>query len=348
MNYESKVTECLGGIVDIQRHVVGMQVPGETLGERVIKSDQVQDFISGKGMTARVPLTPLELKTAILSTSTQNDPLVNSFRPDIAEGARRRLMIRDLLRQGTTDQAAVEYPTEASFTNNAGVQVGGSPEAFENVNLGESGFTFSLSFKPVVTLGHFIHVSKQVLEDSGVLDAFLRNRLLYGLRLEEEDQILNGTGANGQLDGLLTNATSYSVQSPSLTNEVDILVDVIRQIQAADYSPDAIVLNPQDWYDIRVRKEGSSSDTYVAGAPQEMVTPRLWGLPVVITNSIASGTALVGDFTRGAALFDRQEAAVELSRHNDTVFQKNMITLRAVLRVSVVVTSPLALVKATI
>jgi HK97 family phage major capsid protein len=345
---EQKLIHAMQGIVDIQTFLTGPG-PRESLGEKIATDPDAQKFLDKGSDFTSIKLSPLEFKTAILSTSAQNDPLVTAYRPDIAPGAIRKLQVRDLLSAGTTDQGAIEYPVEASFTNNAGVQVGGSPEAFENVSLGESGATFTLSFQPVITIGHWVSTSKQVIQDSSVLQAFLSNRLMYGLKLEEEDQILNGSGSNGELSGLIAGATAYTVQSPQLTNEVDIIRDCIEQLQVADYSPDAIVINPVDWYSVEIRKASGSDDTYASGDPRLMgEQPRLWGLPVVVTNTIASGTCLVGDFRRAAALFDREEATIEISRKHSDNMEKNMVTILAQERIGLVVTNALAMVKATI
>lgn len=316
----------------------------ENLGEKLVRSKELQSFIKGKNPIATIPISQLEIKTAIIGDHTQNHPLNIATRPPIAPGATRKLFIRDLLLAGRTTQSAVEYPVENVFTNNAGVQVAGSPEAFENVALAESGVTFTLGFQPVVTIGHFIHVSKQVLDDSDVLNAFLRTRLLYGARIKEESQILNGTNANGQLNGLITAATAYTAQSPQLSNEIDIIRDAIKQLEVADYSPSAIILNPVDWQTIDNRKSSSGGDDYAIGDPGIMGVPILWRLPVISTNSIAAGTFLVGDFARAAALFDREDALFQVSHHDDTNFQKGMVTLKVDERVSQVVTNSGALI----
>jgi HK97 family phage major capsid protein len=338
MNYETKVAEALNGLVSIQRHLVGFAAPGENLAEHIMKSDQMRSFNEGSD-AVRIPLPSNQFKTAIIGAGTQNDPLGFTNRAPVAEGARRRMFLRDLLSAGTTDQAAVEYPTESSYTDTADAQ------DRENTAFTESGATFGLSFEPSQTIGHFVTVSKNVLDDSNVLDVYLRNTLLYGLRLEEERQILSGVTANSELNGLIAQATAYAVQSPNLTNEIDIIRNVVKQLQLADFSPQAVLLNPQDWYDIDVRKVGSSDDEYVGGDPAIMSEdPRLWRLPVIPTNSIASGTFLVGDFARGAVLFDREQAAVEISRHHDENFKKGMITMLVTERASLVTTNAAGLV----
>jgi HK97 family phage major capsid protein len=113
-----------------------------------------------------------------------------------------------------------------------------------------------------------------------------------------------------------------------LTNEIDIIRHAIKQAHVAEYMPNFLVLNPSDWYDIEVKHVGTSDDRYVVGNPNNMMVNRLWGLQVVVTNSISSGTFLLGS-SMGAEIKDRQMAAVEASREDSTNFQKNMVTIRA-------------------
>lgn len=346
-NYEKKISDSLSGLFDavclksaktdsrLQQLETKSGVyldESESLGQKVHKG--TEDFRKGKGDQARINLTPYEFKTAIIGAGAQNDPLGNTSRPAIAEGARRRLFLRDLLMPGTTDQAAVEFPTENTFTNNAGSQNG------QNTSFSESGATFNLSFTPCETIGHFVHVSKQLLDDSAALDVYIRNTLMYGLRLQEEDQILNGDGASGVLNGLLKagNFTAYnrSTGSPDTDTDRQTARRALTQIELADYSPNGIVLSPIDWESISLLLN------------VEPTSYNLFGVPVAVTNSIASGTFLTGDFERSAVLFDREEASISIARHNDSNFTKGMVTLLAESRVSLVVTNPLGLVSGSL
>lgn len=314
------------------------------LGLEFIKSDQFKDIQEGRTARAR-----MDFKTAIINATGQNQPLVPADRlSGFQTTPNRMLTIRDILPSSSTNSNLIEFVRENVFTNNAGPQVGGSPEAFENVTKPESAITFTLATAAVTTLAHFIPASKQVIEDSASLQSFINGRLMYGLKLKEETQLLLGTGSNGELNGIHTQATAYTVQSPQLTNEIDIIREMIKQAHVSEYMPDAILMNPQDWYDIDVRKVGSSDDRYVVGNPREMSTPRLWGLPVVVTNSITSGQAVVGNFAMGAEIKDRTQATVELSLEDSTNFQKNMVTIRAEERIALCVYRTEAFIKATI
>lgn len=295
------------------------------LGAEFEKSDAYKDFKDGRTGRAR-----MEVKTAIINATGQNQPLVPADRQGgIYTTPNRMLTIRDVLPSSATNSNLIEFTREASFTNNAGPTVSGSPEAYENVTKPESAMTFTLVNEPVVTLAHFIPASKQVLDDSASLQSHINGRLMYGLKLKEETQILSGTGSNHQLNGLITQATTYvNSSSPNYTNEIDILRDAIRQAHVAEYRPDFLVLNPLDWMSIEIRKVGTSDDRYVVGNPGSLMGPTIWGLPVVVTNSISAGTFLMGS-SMGAEIKDRQQAAVEMSMEDGNNFQKNMVTIRA-------------------
>lgn len=307
----------------------------ESLGEMFVKSEAYAAMKEGRQSKASI-----NVKTAIINATGASQPLVQADRlPGIYKDPDRRLMIRDLLPTGATGSNNIEFARENVFTNSAGPQVGGSPEAFENVAKPESGITFTLANEPVQTLAHFIPASKQVLDDAPMLQSYINSRLTYGLKLYEEDQLLNGTGTNGELNGLITQATSYTPRSPDLTvNEIDKIRDAIRQAHASEYMPTAVVLNPADWYDIEITKVNSGTDDrYIMGDPASVLAPRIWGLPVVATNSIAAGTFLVGSFNIGAQIWDRMQSTVEVSREHSDNFIKNMVTILAEERIALTV-----------
>ena len=79
--------------------------------------------------------------------------------------------------------------------------------------------------------------------------------------------------------------------------------------------------------------------------PQGTLSPTLWGLPVVATQSMASGKFLAGAFQLGAQIFDRMDAMVEISTEDDQNFRKNLVTVLAEERLALAVYRPEAFVK---
>lgn len=307
-----------------QKGITAREAQPFNLGGEVIKNEQFLAMAEGKQNSARI-----ELKTAIINATGQNQPLVAADRASgIMATPNRVLSIRDVLPTSGTSSNLVEFTRENAFTNNAGPTVSGSPEQYENVTKPESAITFTLVNEPVITLAHFIPASKQVMGDSASLASHINGRLMYGLKLKEETQLLSGTGANHQLNGLITQATAWANESPNITNELDIIRSAIKQAHVSEYQPDFLVLNPQDWFDIEIRKVGASDDRYVVGNPASMMARNLWGLPVVVTNSIASGSFLIGS-SMGAEIKDREQSSVAISYEEGNNFTKNMVTVLA-------------------
>lgn len=326
-----------------QKGVTSHEQKAYNLGEEFIKNDQFLAMAEGKQQSAR-----MELKTAIINATGASQPLVAADRlGGIMATPNRILSIRDVLPSSTTSSNLVEFTRENAFTNNAGPQIGGSPEAYENVTKPESAITFTLVSEPVVTLAHFIPASKQVMSDSASLASHINSRLMYGLKLKEETQLLSGTGSNHQLNGLITQATAWANESPNITNEVDIIRSAIKQAHVSEYVPNFVVLNPQDWFDIETRKVGTSDDRYVVGNPRDMATPSLWGMPIVVTNSISSGSFLIGS-SMGAEIKDREQSSVAVSYEEGNNFTKNMVTVLAEERLALCVFRTEAFIKGSL
>lgn len=320
------------------------------LGRRFSALDTYKQIASGQVSKMRLEINgddsrlfnPFDAK-AIVNATGQNQPLVPDMRVEgVIATPNRRLRIRQLIPGGRTSSNLVQFVRENVFTNNAGPQAGGSPTvAGENVTKNESDITFTLANAPVVTIAHFILVSKQVLDDAPMLESYINTRLLYGLALEEEDEILNGDGTVGQLDGLMHQATAYNRAATG--TKIDWLRRSITQLQLSEYDAEFIVLNPADWEDIELTKD--TQGRYLFANPQSLVTPQLWGLPVVPTNSMTQSQFLVANGQQAAQIWDRQSAAVELSREDSDNFRKNMVTLLAEERLALTVYRTTALIK---
>lgn len=312
----------------------------DTAGEMLVKSDSFKAMQEGRSKFARV-----EMKTAIVNATGQNQPLVPSQRvAGIINNPNRVLTIRDLLPVGRTTSNLVEYTKENVFTNNAGPQY--SSPSYENVTKPESGITFTLASAAVATLAHFIPVSRQVLDDSAQLESYVNGRLMYGLKLEEEDQLLNGNGTSGNLGGILKSG-NYTAYTRAVTGDtkLDTIRRALTQAQLSEFTADAIVLNPADWETIELQK--SSYGEYIFGGdmgPIDALGPRIWGKRVVATNSITAGTFLVGSFMMGAQIWDRQDAAVQISYEDGDNFKKNMATILAEERLALTVYRPAAFI----
>lgn len=321
-----KVTANATAIVELEQKLSDKVIAGktapETLGRIVIKSDAFKSFASGNASKMSVFANTITGQDGG-SPPANSDTIVAPQRlGGIVGGAFRSLRIRDILPSGVTTSNSVEYTRELLFTNSAA-------ETAEGATKPESTLTFELATAPVRTVAHFLKVSKQVLEDSAALESYINTRLRYGVELKTDSQLINGTGSAQQITGMLKSG-NYTAFTPT-TGEtaLDSINRAIYAAYAADYAPTAIILNPADWGAIERTKVGTGDARYVVGNPTGVMGPMLWGVPVVVTNNLASGKLIVGAFDIAFQVWDRQGTTVEMFEQDDTNVQKNLLTVRA-------------------
>jgi HK97 family phage major capsid protein len=298
------------------------------VGRVVSESAEFKAMVAGnRSRTGRIAVPSFHQKTAILNASGQNQPLVPPYiRPGITPPAQIRLTVRDLLPQLPVTSNMVEFCRESSFTSAAAMQTAeGAPK-------GESALAFELKYAPVQTLAHWIPASKQVMDDSQALAAYINSRLTYLLKLKEEDELLNGAGTGTDLSGLIANSTTYDLSYTTTATDtfIDIIGHALAQVEdLSGFSPDAVVMNNRDWHAVtQVKTQGTaSSGQYIYSDPHSAEQPRLWGVPVVPTKSMARGQFLAGAFRLAAAIWDRNSATVEISREHDDFFTRNLVAI---------------------
>jgi HK97 family phage major capsid protein len=231
----------------------------------------------------------------------------------------RRLTIRDLLAQGRISSNSLEYVRENVFTNSA------APVA-EGTLKPESNLTFTKETANVKTIAHWIQASRQVMDDAPMLESYVNNRLLFGLALVEEGQLLNGDGTGDNLTGLNKVATAYDA-ALNVTGDTraDKIAHAIFQTSESEFEASGIILNPRDWHAIALLKD--ENGRYIFGGPTAFAAKVMWGLPVVATKAQALGTFTVGGFDLASQVWDRMDATVEVSREDRDNFVKNMLTI---------------------
>lgn len=318
----------------------------KTAGQLFVESEEYKstNYERCRAIDA-VKVGPIHSKTALLNAQGQNQPLVPDQRvPGIITPAERRLTIRDLLPQLRTTSNLVQFASESAYTNNAAIQFS-SPDSRENVTKAESAFTFTLSNAAVETIAHWIPVSRQLLADAPALQGYIDQRLSYGLKLKEESQVLLGDGQAGSLNGLYTQAASYN-RGVSNDTKLDCLLKAILQVSLSEYAATGFVLNPIDWTDIMLLKD--TTGRYLFTDPQSMAAPRLWGLPVVPTNSMTQTYFLAGAFAMAAAIWDREDTTVRVLEQHDDFAVKNMVAILVEERMTLTVYRTTAMVKGTL
>ena len=329
----------------------------KTLGGMFIDSPEFKSLQNGKN-GANMP-SPIQLNrgdvTGLWGTkdvySSQPTGTPGSFgsiqRDPIVLPPMRTNRVRDLFPSRTTSAAVIEYFRMTGFTNNAAPVAERSGSTFAAKP--QSSFTFVGEQAPVRTLAHWEAAHRNVLADEPQLRSIIDNELLYGLRLQEDAQILTGDGVGENLTGIL--ATS-GIQTYNWSAGVvgDNKADAIRRAATlsflAYYEPTGVVLHPNDWEDIELSKDDNGQ--YLVAVSVAMGgEPKLWRIPVVDTPAMTEGQALVGAFGTGAQLYDREQASIRISEQHADFFVRNAIVVLAEQRLALAVKRPEAFVKVT-
>jgi HK97 family phage major capsid protein len=293
--------------------------------------------------------------------SIQRDPMVAS--------PIRTKRVRDLFPVRRTTAQVIEYFRQLGFTSISAADFAAFPGYSGNNDAAavpersgnafglkpQSSFQFVGEQAPVRTLAHWEAAHRNVLADEPQLRSIIDNELLYGLRLLEDNQILNGDGAGENLKGVLqtTGIQTYNHASVSaaMSAPKDTKADGLRRAATlsflAYYEPSGIVMHPNDWEDIELTKDANGQ--YLVAVSVAMGgEPRVWRMPVVETPAIAEGTALVGAFGTGAQLYDREDASIRISEQHSDFFIRNAIVILAEQRLALAVKRPEAFVKVTL
>jgi len=325
-----------------------------SVGAAFIESDEFKSLNGGDaGLTMH---TPFQVKGDLGGMWQQKD--VYTTLPSGTPGqfgtpqrdamvgrAHRQVRVRDLFNVQQTSTNLVEYFRVTGFTNNA-QSVGersGSPETFTSYP--QSTLTIAGEQAPVRTIGHYEVAHRNVLADEPQLRGVIDNELLYGLRLVEDDQILNGNGSGNNLQGIV-GATGVNAQALGSDTRIDAVRKGITKIMLAYYEPTGMVIHPNDWEAIETQKDGDNNYMLAVNAAVG-ADARLWRLPVVETSAIAEGTALVGSFGIGATLYDRMEGNIRISENHSDFFVRNAIAILAEERIALAIKRPESFAKIT-
>jgi HK97 family phage major capsid protein len=312
-------------------------------GYQMIEDDSVKSLMSNPQPGKRVGIETKAIISALTTDANGSaGDLLDPMRLQMLPPVNRRMTVRDLLTPGRTNQPSIQYPKETGFTNSAATvsETSGATKP-------QSEIKFDIVTTSVTTIAHWVLATRQILDDAPMLQSYIDGRLRYGLAYAEELQLLNGDGTGTNLNGIYTQATAFAAGTSVVATptSLDVLLYAMLQAELAEFPSTGIVLHPRDWAGIRAAKDGDGR--YLIGQPQDTVQPRIWGLPVVATQAMASGSFLTGAFMMGAQIFDRQDARVEISTEDSDNFRKNLVTILAEERLALAVYRPEAFIKGT-
>lgn len=320
--------------------------PGaKSIGMQAIENEKLKGYGTGEKQLRKGESLTLDVKYINSATGAGagnvGAAIVPNRSTDLLRLPDRRFFLRDLIAPGRTSSPVIIYPKETGYTNNAAPVAEGARKPESNISM----TTVTETVKKIAT---FMKASTEILADLPGLQSFIDYRLRYMLRFREEAQMLNGSGVGNNLNGIYTQATAYALPTGSTAPEtaIDLIRLALLQAELAEFPSDGVVLNPVDWCNIELLKDGQGR--YLIGNPQGTLNPTLWNRPVVSTQAMAVGNFLAGAFQLGAQVFDREDAAVVIATENEDDFVNNLVTILIEERLALAVYRPEAFVRGSL
>lgn len=299
--------------------------------------DRYDALLKGDSRTMRLVLK--EITSASVGTGMKREPYIDS----LVSMERQPLRIRNLLTVVPVQTDSVKYGQQTLRENAARIVAEGTSKPYSNYKWEDRTAT-------IETIAHLTKLTLQAIADAPRLVAEVESEMRFGLGMAEEDEILNGDGTSGHLDGLMNNATAYAVpagmDATNVLTPVDRLRVAMLQIHLAYAIPDGHVLNPINVAEIDLlRRDPDQGGGYLFSRPDgDTGVARIWRLPVVESPSMVVNEFLTGAFKYSVHLYDRQGVTVAISTENEDDFETNRATMRVESRIGLGVRRPYGLV----
>lgn len=300
---------------------------------------------SGRGSAESsvfVPVSKDQLKRFYESKAVPtlgDDVIEPSLDPDFVRVTEHdQLRLRDVLNIVPTTSDAVKYTRLVSYTRAASTVANSAQKP-------EAAMELDTVTQAVRTIAVWIPVEEQQLSDLPALAGLINGELLYDVDKHLEEQVAYGDGTGENFDGILNDAAVAAAREESGDTLIDVVRRGITDVRRAGYSPNGVTIDPLDWESVVLEK--GSDNRYVWVVVTDGATQRLWAVPVIETEAMEdyagvtteARNLVVGDWARGATLYDREQSSVSVGWINDQ-FIHNQRTILAEMRAAFGVKRP--------
>jgi HK97 family phage major capsid protein len=266
------------------------------------------------------------------------------YLPGILPLPQRPLRIRDLFSEDTTGSDVLSYAAQSAFDNSAApvaqatsLATGAKPQ---------SSIAWARRTTPVEAIATWMAATRRQLADAGQTRSLIDNQLNLMLKIVEEDQLVSGNGTSPNLKGLLNvtgvQTLDISGASSAKFQNIDAIRDAIKLIKTgtARADADAVVLHPTDAAILDEQKD--DQHRYIGNGPFGIGPSTLWRRPIIESEAITAGHAIVGAWKIGGTVFQREPVAIFASDSHSDFFIRNLVAVLAEERLALAVYFPTA------
>ena len=303
-----------------EKAVATREIAPKTIGQAVRKSlkDNHKAIVTAmeKGETIN-----LDVKTDTTITGDYTGDVALSVLDPMVDRIKRPIRrVQEIANVGTTTSKYVVYiqqttASTSSFILEAGAKAQGQVQYQE----------VSVEVKKVAAT---LKVSKEMLTDLAFMQSEVNYDLMESVEQSIDNALLNGNGVGANLDGVIAQSTAWSAGTFAGTITNANVSDVIRvgkaQIEASNFTPTHVILNPEDVAKIQLTKTAQGEYTYPIFMDQTGAM-NLAGMVVVSSANMTADNFVIGDFSRFNVRY-REALNMSIGYVNDD-FQRNMVTI---------------------
>ena len=314
--------------LDFLKKPIRDTIPGSTLtgeprsfGELVVSSKSWTGRRMSIGDSFDVDLGDAGMKT-LLQTSAGWQPRTDNGSV-LVDKVIRPVQVLDVFPADRTDLFEIPSMEETTRTQAAA-------ELAEDGTYAEDAFVYTRRASAVRKIGSQIPVTDEQLDDVPGMRALLDNRLTFGLRARLDQQIMVGDGTPPNLQGLFT-ASGIQTQAKGADPAANAIFKAITLVRVTGRaSPTHVFMHGTDYQNIRLAQNAQGD--YQFGPPSDAGENRIWGLPIIQTEALTAGNAVVGSVDpQWVQIWYRKDVEVQVGYIN-TQFKIGEKTLRADLR----------------
>jgi hypothetical protein len=257
--------------------------------------------------------------------------------------ARRQVHMRNILGMGTTDDSVFPYLIEKAKEGTVGVQ---NPEGSAKAEIENK---FQLVTANSSTIAAVQVVGRQTLRNVRGLATVVQALMMNDLLIAEDNEILNGTGTNGRIQGIIPVATAPTSLSLSVAfaNDSDVVAGIAAELAKNDLVMDFYLINPVNYWGLITDKNDDKD--YLRSVMFDRSTSQLYvfGIPVFPFTGITIGSFL-GGASRYAMPMQYQGITMRIDEFGQTNTKNNTVMIRVEEEILQAVTKPTAFYAGTI
>lgn len=208
----------------------------------------------------------------------------------------------------------------------------------QGTSITESSAAFSVAAATPKHLGVYFEVSRQLLlQMSRAAQVFTFGEAGKAVSAEADSKMIAGSGASGQLGGLIATAGVGSVVGTSFSwsKTCDMINSVEDNNALAQPTRSAWVLAPDVAKLLRQREKVAGNGGFI------LENGRIAEYRALVSKSVPAGTAIFGDWSRLAILdWSRLQVGADPFGVNSALFQKALVGIRALWSMDTVVLRP--------